>query len=352
MSVVIPLDPAAFGPRRMLAEAPGITVDAFRYRSGVQALTITTPVLSLDVLPFMGQQIWRARAYGRDLTMQSTFDEPIDTNDYLANYGAYFIHCGGSAMGNPGPEDAHPLHGELPSIGMDEASLELGEGWLELRGSVTYRRAFGAYFRARLELRVEADSAVMQSTATITNASAEPRPLMYLAHINARPAVGGHLEEALVPGASIASRAGFRLVEGDDVREISTEDMDAGVVPFEHLLARGVRVEPELVQTIPSAVEDGWSTIRQVHSDGGIDVVSFRRDHLTHTLRWLHRTADDDAHGFALPATAEADGFAAESRKGHVRYYAPGDSLVAVIRHGAEPPRSGADAEPTERTLP
>lgn len=60
-------------------------------------------------------------------------------------------------------------------------------------------------------------------------------------------------------------------------------------------------------------------------------------------------SADDDAFGFALPATAEADGFTAESAKGNVRQYEPGASLVASIRHGAERPGDPA-GHPRERT--
>ncbi|GIS11657.1 MAG: hypothetical protein CM15mP115_08080 [Alphaproteobacteria bacterium] len=46
------------------------------------------------MLPFKGQQIWRAGFDGRDLTMRSMFDEPVDTQVYLETYGAFMIHCG------------------------------------------------------------------------------------------------------------------------------------------------------------------------------------------------------------------------------------------------------------------
>lgn len=351
MTVRIPLDPAHWGARRVVAEGDGFHVESFRYESGIEALAIETAALELVVLPFTGQQIWRAAAGGRELTMRSTFDEPVDTDRYLENNGAYFIHCGGSAMGNPGPGDEHPLHGELPNARLTGCELEIDSaaGTLRLVGSVTRRVSFGPYFRADLSLLLHRDDSIMESTARITNLSAEPRELMYLAHINMRPAVGGRVVDELVPGARPTTRADFALTRAGESRVVSRAEFDAGELSLADLLAPGTRIEPELVQTIPSARVDGWATTRQVHTAGEVDVVSYRDGDLTHTVRWLRRSADDDAFGFALPATAEADGFTAESAKGNVRQYEPGASLVASIRHGAERPGDPA-GHPPERT--
>lgn len=342
MSTVIPLVPAQFpeSGRRTLLEADGIVVEGFRYSSGIEGMTVRSEALELDVLPFTGQQIWRARIGGRDLTMRSTFEEPVASREYLESNGAYFIHCGGSAMGNPGRGDEHPLHGELPSARLGDVALELEGHELRLRGGFTSRVAFGAYFRAALSLRVRVGDTLIESHAELTNLSAEPRPLMYLAHINMLPAVGGRLVEEYEPGRRPVAR-GDVLVGG---RPVPAADLDSGDVGIEELLAPGVRVEPELVQTVPVAHPGGWSTVRQVHPTGHTDIVSFEHGDLTHTIRWLRRSADDDAFGFALPATAEADGLAAETAKGHVRLYGPGESLRATIRHGSEP------ATPRERS--
>ncbi len=348
MTLRIPLDPTHWGARHVVVDGDGFHVESFRFASGLAALAIESSALNLVVLPFTGQQIWRASAFGRELTMRSTFDEPVDTERYLENNGAYFIHCGGSAMGNPGPSDDHPLHGELPNARLTDCELHFDSvaGTLALVGSVTRRVSFGPFFRADLSIRVRRDDSVMESTARITNLSAEPRPLMYLAHINMRPAIGGHIAEDLIAGEQPSTREDFAITINGTARTVPVSQAnDLGIGP---LLAPGVRVEPELVQTIPSARIDGWTTVRQVHASGEVDVVSYSGDDLTHTLRWLRRSADDDAFGFALPATAEADGFASESAKGNVRQYLPGDSLVATIRHGAETPGDPA-GHPTER---
>lgn len=308
--------------------AGDLRVTLFRYGSGVEGIRVDNGAGHIEVLPFVGQQIWRAQFHGRPLAMVSTFDEPVVTTDYLAGNGAYFIHCGGSAMGNPGPGDDHPLHGELPTARHGEVRLVVDGDTITISGGFTHRVSFGPYFSASTSLTISAHSGILDSTATITNLSAEARPLMYLAHINFRPAVGGHIVDSLAPGRSATTRGGFELHGSID-----------------EVLAPGIRVEPELVQSVPAAPDsDGWVTTRQRHTDGSADLVSHRSPHLTHTIRWLRRSADDDAFGFALPATAEADGFSAESAKGNVQLFAPGESLVAQIRHGMEPPKDRSTA--------
>ena len=46
---------------------------------------------------------------GRPLTMGSMFEEPVaDRRTILQTYGAFLLHCGATAMGDPGSEDSHP----------------------------------------------------------------------------------------------------------------------------------------------------------------------------------------------------------------------------------------------------
>ncbi len=91
---------------------------------------------------------------------------------------------------------------------------------------------------------------------------------------------------------------------------------------------------------MPVRAVDGWVRSEQHHAGGGRDLVEYRAGDLTHTIRWLRRSADDEAFGFNLPASAEPGGFLAEDREKHVRRFAPGGTLTAVIRHGAlEPTR-------------
>ena len=93
----------------------GLTASVFRYPARVNGLRISNEVGHLSLLPFQGQQIWGATFGGRSLTMTSIFTVPYPTQDYLGNYGGFLLHCGVLGMGNRGPSDVHPLHGELPN---------------------------------------------------------------------------------------------------------------------------------------------------------------------------------------------------------------------------------------------
>ena len=126
--VLIDLVPEQFGASEtIVARYAGLVATAFRYRSGVAALRIRNEEGEIVMLPFQGQQIWDATFLGRSLTMRSMFDEPVETRDYLSNYGAFFIHCGATSMGNPAAEDRHPLHGDLPNAPYANVRLVVGD---------------------------------------------------------------------------------------------------------------------------------------------------------------------------------------------------------------------------------
>ena len=110
-----------------LVEIGEFCVSTFRYASGIEALRVRNSRGEIIILPFKGQQIWRAYFDDRDLTMKSMFDAPVDTMVYLQNYGAFLIHCGLTGLGDPGPEDSHPLHGEMPNAPFQKAWLEIDE---------------------------------------------------------------------------------------------------------------------------------------------------------------------------------------------------------------------------------
>jgi len=74
--------------------------------------------------------------------MKSMFDEPKDVDFFLNTYGCFMMHCGAWRMGCPGPEDNHPLHGELPYAAYDTAEIifdrdEKGE-YIGITGAYSY----------------------------------------------------------------------------------------------------------------------------------------------------------------------------------------------------------------------
>jgi hypothetical protein len=55
-----------------------------------------------------------------------------------------------------------------------------------------------------------------------------------------------------------------------------------------------------------------------IHPDDSADILRHRPEQLNHGVRWICRTADQDALGME-PCTAEVEGFSAEKKKGNVR---------------------------------
>ena len=77
---------------------------------------------------------------------------------------------------------------------------------------------------------------------------------------------------------------------------------------------------PEIVLTIVcDADESGWAHSMQILPDGTADYVAHRPDQLDKVVRWIARPVDQDALGFALPATSEPEGYTAEKAKGNVK---------------------------------
>lgn len=313
-----------YQPAKIL-EFAGISVSGFRFASGVEALRIVNAKGELTVLPFRGQQIWEATFLGRPLAMKSMFPEPAESREYLKNYGALLIHCGLTAMGHPGPEDSHPLHGELPhaeghsswirtSVDNDGPSLEL---FSEFRQT----EAFSHDYCATLSIRIRPDSSILDIGIVVRNLSSKPLELMYLAHINFRPRDGAILVDTV-------------LEDSTGVKALS--DGNRCSVTDHRLLADGQSVDPEVVLVLDQAADtEGWAHALQCHPDGTADLVSHKVDELPYSVRWIVRDGDQDALGLALPATAPPSGRTAICRERQAVCVEPGRSFSAAYRFGA-----------------
>jgi len=340
--VIIDLQPEQFGPAEtVLARHAGLTASVWRYRSGVAALRIANELGRISALPFQGQQIWEAAFLGRALTMRSMFEEPVPDVDFLQTYGAFFLHCGATAMGDPGPGDSHPVHGELPNARYQEARLVIGRDetgpFMGLTGSYRHRVAFSGHYLAQPTIKLHGKSSRISAEMRIRNLRHTPMELMYLAHINFRPVEGALLVDTVpadaahmrvrsaLPPPLVPSAAYSRLIEkleGD---------------PAAHkIIEPSLAIDPELVLSLdPLANEGGWAHGMQLLPDGTADFVSHRPDELDYCLRWLCQTPSESALGLMLPATAEAEGHAAEKAKGNVRLLPPQGEFRCSVEFGA-----------------
>lgn len=325
----IELDAVCFErDERPLLQHGALRVSSFRYRSGVLALRIRNRDGEAVVLPYHGQQIWDATYHGRRLTMGSGFAEPREERAFLKNYGAFFVHCGAHTMGTPGPEDTHLPHGELPHAPMDSAWLEAGAdaegGFVDVLARYEERKSFtvGYLFEPRLRFRETGGRIVL--SLNVTNLRPQPMELMYLAHVNFRPIDGARMVDATP----------------DTPERVRIRSNIAGMAENPADLRSLVPGRELNVLASMDAVADaaGWSHALQVLPDGSADFVSHRPDELDHAIRWMVRNGVEDALGLVLPATAEADGRAAELAKGNIKTLAPGGVYSCTVVFGALTP--------------
>jgi Domain of unknown function (DUF4432) len=325
----------------LLVQADGIKVFAFRYASGVAALRVCNQVGEIIFLPFHGQQIWNCHFHGRRLTMRSMFDEPVNTRHYLKNYGAFLLHCGATAMGNPGPSDSHDLHGELPNASYQEASINLGADedgtFVELTGRYRHTVAFAHNYVAEPTLRIHAKHAKLQLDLKVHNLKHDAMELMYLAHVNFKPVNNARLVDT-VPDDPHNFNVRDKIPEffkpnAEHTALIAAVKQD----PTVHRLMRsGKPIDPELVMGLKfKSDESGWAHSMQVLPDGTSDFISHKPAQLRHGVRWITRTANQDALGLFLPGTAEADGFTVEKAKGNLVTVGAGASFACVLKFGA-----------------
>lgn len=321
------LDKSFFGSKEaILFESGDLKAVSFLYPSGVQALRIENQRGHLLLLPFQGQQIWDAVFDGRSLKMVNFFDQPRDTDILLDSYGAFLFHCGALRMGAPGPEDDHPLHGELPGAKYDEAFLVFGEEegkpYAGLTGTYRYAKAFGSKYEARPMVKLHSGSTVIDVGIEIENMANKPMELMYMCHVNFFPAKNGEIiqptgwtPEDMVVRSSIPSHVTPTQEFLGFLDELKKDPGRTRVLRPED------SYDPEIVFFINNlkADKDGNTHLLQKHPDGSSDYISYDVSKLNHTVRWILSHEDQKVNGMALPATCGPEGYHREKEKGTVR---------------------------------
>ncbi len=340
--VTVELHPSHFGEaRKPIASLGELRVEAFRYPSGVAALGVTNGVGSLILLPFQGQQIWDAEFHGRRLTMLSAFDEPQPTRDYLRTYGAFFIHCGGTSMGNPGPDDDHPLHGELPNLPFQSAQLVFGRDergpFVEITGECEYVMGFGAHYLARPSVRLHAGETLFDIVMDLENLSSAPMELMYMCHVNFAYAEGARIVQPapFTPQhVQVRTAVPGHVTPNDDYLSLIRE-LAADPSAMETLDQPG-RYDPEQVFYVRGLPADAHGDTHMMMRlpEGGAFGISYPVAAFPKTVRWILVNGDAQVAAFALPSTCEPEGYLAEKAKNNIRMLASGERAVFPVRLG------------------
>ncbi len=349
---IVMLRPEFFGEKeRPFIEHGELGVSLFRYDSGVAAMRVRNSRGEIVVLPFHGQQIWDARFDDRVLTMRSLFPEPRATRDYLGNYGAFLLHCGATAMGNPSREDTHPLHGELPNAPYGKAWAAVGTDeqgpYIAVGGEYRHTVAFACDYTARARVRLGAGRAVLPISMEIRNRRRTAMELMYLAHVNFRPLDGGRLVSpapATPQAMRVRTNVPVNLSPPAGYRDFLTQ---LAADPARHqLLQPGLAFDPEVVLFLSCQADPaGWVRSLLVHPDGWASYIGYAAATLDHAVRWISRTPDQDCLGLLLPATAEPDGYLAEKAKGNLKTLAAGQSMRFELEAGLLTPEQASAAE-------
>jgi hypothetical protein len=327
----------------LIAESGCLRASTFCFDSGVLALRLVSDISELVILPFQGQQIWSAIINGRDLTMKTFFDQPYPTRDLLSTFGGFMVHCGSTAIGSPGPQDHHPIHGELPNAPYETAQVVLGEDqsgtFIGLTGTYRHKRTFNFNYIAQPLVKLYSGSSIFDLSMTITNLRQTPMPFMYLAHINFKAVDNGEIvystpcdPEHVKVRASIPSHMAMKPGYSDFIERLKLH-------PEDHLILKPeLHFDPEIVFYIQYlADEAGWTRAMQVHPDGNADIIKQRLDQLNHGVSWISRTPDQQALGLE-PGTAEVDGYTLENEKGNVRLLETGQSFHCDIKIGTLTP--------------
>ena len=331
-----------FGQTEKLFFTTGdMKVSTFRYNCGVCAIRLRNIKGEIIVLPFQGMQIWDATFEGKRLTMKAMRERPVSTRSYLENFGAFFVHCGFTAMGVPGPEDSHVLHGEMHNAPFTDvyvlACRDERGAYICIGGCYRHTIAFSADVLEECFVKLYEKETLIGIELNVSNLKRSSMEYMYMAHPDFRPIDGGKLVYS-----ALCTPNNVRVRHSIPAHMKASREYGDLLASFQrspeqhHVIQPGFRYDPEVVFFIDRylADEDGWAYSMMVHPDGYAYYVKHKPSEFEHVIRWICRTPDQDCLGIALPATAEPEGYMAEKKKGNVKVMGPGQQLHFGIEVG------------------
>lgn len=331
------LNDAMFSEKETTVAVHGdMRATAFRYSTGTAALKITNKRGYFTVLPFWGHQIWRASFDGIDLWMKTKIEEPIMEEDFFDSYGCFMMHSGLCAVGGPGPEDNHKIHGDLPVAPFADPKIECGEDeggkFITVYGTFHRYRTFNVNYKFTSGYKLYENGTLIHLTVQIENLRKSEMEYAYLCHINFRPFDGAKLlYTAPLDEKHIKVHKNVPASMPEKDAKALRAYMDAmQKTPEVHTLvgAEGQIYDPEIVSTIYyKGDEEGYAHTMQYREDGYACYVKHPVEPLSHSLRWISRTSDEDAMGMVLPASAEHLGYSHAKREGQIRTI-PGEGTL------------------------
>ncbi len=326
---------------RPIAEAHGMTASLFRYDSGIEAVRLSNRRGHLVVLPYYGQMVWDAVFDGVDLTMANMFDMPRPASEIVGTYGCFAFHSGLLRNGCPGPQDSHPLHGEMPCAPMDAAGLEVGEDdegpYMAVTGRREYVMGFGAHYVARPRVVLRPGSALFDIRMEVENLSGAAMDLMYMCHVNFAFAEGARIVQPapFTPEATAVRTVVPAHVPRSPAYDALLSDLARDPAVME-VLDEPERYDPEQVFYIRGlrTDEEGGTALMMRRREGDAFHIAYSTREFPKTVRWVLVNSDQKVCAFALPSTCEPEGYNAEAMKGNVQKLAGGETRRFSVRLG------------------
>jgi len=316
-----------------LIENNGMKATAFKYSTGVEALKIENSRGYFIILPYQGQQIWRAHFDGRDLQMKTGMEEPQPNTTYLRTYGGFMLHCGVRSIGTPQCyDDKHTQHGEIPNVEYQDAYLEVGDDCMAVGGEYRYDESFVRNYTFRPLVTLGKDSTVFKIHVELENRRTTPMEYMYLCHINFRPIDGAEL----VYSAKYDSEHIKVLTSPADGAELAAYKPKCAENPSIHhkVGAPGQIYDPEICYTIYYSADENNRAYTLQDAGDFACYVNHPVDALPIGVRWISRTGNEDSMGMILPATSEALGYTEIKNRGQEKYLAGNSTLTFDIEAG------------------
>jgi len=180
-------------------------------------------------------------------------------------------------------------------------------------------------------------SGILRVIFEAQNLNRTAQEYMYLAHANFRPVDHSELHYTAVCSSDhVRVRANIpsHLKVSDAYREFLAT---LAKEPKRHnRMVPGLPFDPEAVLLLDMIADTaGFCHSSQILPTGEADIICYRPAELSHAVRWICRTPDQDGLGLVLPATAEPDGYTAEMAKGNIRTLDAGQTFHCEFYTGA-----------------
>ena len=319
---------------KMIFQNDEMTVNLFRYLSGVEAIELKNSRGRMVVLPYMGQMVWDLEFDGVDLKMKNMFSQPKKADSVVDTYGCFAFHSGLISNGCPGNEDTHDLHGEMPCAEMDRSWLEVMDDGIKVYSEVEYVKGFGHHYLARPSIKMFNEQSFVEINMKVKNLSGADMPLQYMCHTNY-----AYLENAVMK-QNIPESA-FELRESIPDHVKPTEkwlEYNKKLLSGEETitaLTQPDMFDPEIVffaDELNQYQDD--AEFELVSTDGIAFFTRFSTKELNYATRWILHNQDQQVGAFVLPATCRPEGFLAAERCGTLLKLGAGEEKSFTVVTG------------------